>query len=61
MSSSSGTPVTPNTPNVAAPGINDSTFNLDKPSLAQHADTDVSRLSPMSSAFPLQARSTTVV
>jgi hypothetical protein len=61
MSSSSGTPVTPNTPNVAAPGINNSTFNLDKPSLAQHADADVSRLSPMSSAFPLQARSTTVV
>ncbi|KAF8479725.1 hypothetical protein DFH94DRAFT_631917, partial [Russula ochroleuca] len=50
MSSSSGTPTTPN---VQAPGINNS-VNLDKPSLAQH-----SQVSPMSLAFPLQARSRT--
>ncbi|KAI0285859.1 hypothetical protein BGY98DRAFT_943771 [Russula aff. rugulosa BPL654] len=53
MSSSSGTPATPN---VAAAGANTSSVNLDEPSLAQH-----SQVSPMSSAFPLQARSTTVV
>jgi bZIP factor len=53
MSSSSGTPATPN---VAAPSTNHSAVNLDEPSLALH-----SQVSPMSSAFPLQARSTTVV
>jgi bZIP factor len=53
MSSSSGTPATPN---ITAPSTNHSAVNLDEPSLAQHA-----QVSPMSSAFPLQARSTTVV
>ncbi|KAH9995588.1 hypothetical protein BJV77DRAFT_1059707 [Russula vinacea] len=53
MSSSSGTPATPS---VAAPSINHGSVNLDEPSLVQH-----SQVSPMSSAFPLQARSTTVV
>ena len=45
-----------NTQNVASPGINNSSVDLDKPSLVQHA-----QVSPMSSAFPLQTRSTTVV
>ncbi|KAH9993741.1 hypothetical protein BJV74DRAFT_833020 [Russula compacta] len=53
MSSSSGTPATPN---IAAPSINNPSVNLDEPSPAQQA-----QVSPMSSAFPLQARSTTVV
>jgi len=53
MSSSN---LTPATPNVAAPGTNNTSVNLDEPSLAQHA-----QVSPMSSAFPLQARPTTVV
>lgn len=53
MSSSSGTPATPN---VAAQGTNNPSVNLDEPTLAQHA-----QVSPMSSAFPLQARPTTVV
>ncbi|KAI0255852.1 hypothetical protein BJV78DRAFT_1119026 [Lactifluus subvellereus] len=53
MSSSGGTTATPN---VAAPNMNNSSVNLDEPSVAQHA-----QVSPMSSAFPLQARPTTVV
>ncbi|KAH9166320.1 hypothetical protein EDB89DRAFT_2004309 [Lactarius sanguifluus] len=53
MSSSSGTPATPN---ISAPSTNLSAVNLDEPSLAPHT-----QVSPMSSAFPLQARSTTVV
>ncbi|KAF8269839.1 hypothetical protein EI94DRAFT_1724431 [Lactarius quietus] len=53
MSSSNGTPATPN---ITAANTNHSAVNLDEPSLAQHT-----QVSPMSSAFPLQARSTTVV
>ncbi|KAH9000304.1 hypothetical protein EDB92DRAFT_485390 [Lactarius akahatsu] len=53
MSSSSGTPATPN---ISAPNTNLPAVNLDEPSLAPHT-----QVSPMSSAFPLQARSTTVV
>ncbi|KAI0272472.1 hypothetical protein BC834DRAFT_348745 [Gloeopeniophorella convolvens] len=53
MSSSSGTPATPN---MAGSNAVNSSVNLDEPSLAHHA-----QVSPMSSAFPPQARSTTVV
>jgi len=54
MSSSSGTPATPN---ITATTVHNASVNLDEPSsLAQHT-----QVSPMSSAFPLQARPTTVV
>jgi len=46
----------PATPNLAAQAVNHSSVNLDEPSLAPHT-----QVSPMSSAFPLQARPTTVV
>ena len=44
------------TPNIAAPATNSSSVNPDEPSLALRT-----RLPPMSSAFPLQACSTTIV
>jgi len=51
--SSNGAPATPN---LAAQGTSSSSVTLDEPPLAQQI-----QVSPMSSAFPLQARPTTVV